>query len=144
MTAHLSSSGPTGPAETHPSVDELADLAEGLVESADAARTLRRHLDGCAECRETADALGEVQALLGAVEAPPMPADVAARLDAALAAAAASTTTEEEAENAPLAASRTATPAPAPRAAAAPAAPPSRPAAATGPGSYTHLTRPGL
>ncbi|MFD7832254.1 hypothetical protein ACFV6I_32880, partial [Kitasatospora sp. NPDC059803] len=134
MTAHLSSSGPTGPAEAHPSVDELADLAEGLVESADAARTLRRHLDDCAECRETADALGEVQALLGAVEAPPMPADVAARLDAALAAAAASAATEEEAENAPLAASRAATPTLAPRAAAAPAAPPSRPAAPTGPG----------
>ncbi|MFF3001426.1 hypothetical protein ACFVTF_01255 [Kitasatospora sp. NPDC057940] len=137
MTAHLSS---PGPAEDHPSVDELADLAEGLVESADAARTLRRHLDGCAECRETADALGEVQALLGAVEAPPMPADVAARLDAALAAAAASSTAAsasaatEEAENAPLAASRAASPAPAARAAAAPAAPPSRPAAPTGPG----------
>ncbi|MFD7579624.1 hypothetical protein [Kitasatospora sp. NPDC059817] len=134
MTAHLSSSGPTGPAEAHPSVDELADLAEGLVESADAARTLRRHLDDCAECRETADALGEVQALLGAVEAPPMPADVAARLDAALAAAAASAATEEEAENAPLAASRAATPTLPPRAAAAPAAPPPRPAAPTGPG----------
>ncbi|MEV7924720.1 hypothetical protein [Kitasatospora sp. NPDC088779] len=133
MTAHLSSPGPAGPAEDHPSVDELADLAEGLVESADAARTLRRHLDGCAECRETADALGEVQALLGAVEAPPMPADVAARLDAALASAAASAAAEE-AENAPLAASRAAAPAPAARAAAAPAAPPSRPAAPTGPG----------
>ncbi|MFD4895554.1 hypothetical protein ACFWNL_34870, partial [Kitasatospora sp. NPDC058397] len=128
MTAHLSSSGPTGPAEAHPSVDELADLAEGLVESADAARTLRRHLDDCAECRETADALGEVQALLGAVEAPPMPADIAARLDAALGAAAASAAEEEEeAENAPLAASRAATPTLAPGGAAAPAAPPSRP-----------------
>ncbi|MFJ7273431.1 hypothetical protein [Kitasatospora sp. NPDC098663] len=133
MTAHLSSPGPAGPAEDHPSVDELADLAEGLVESADAAWTLRRHLDGCAECRGTADALDEVQALLSAVEAPPMPADVAARLDAALAAAAVSAAAEE-AQNAPVAASRAAAPAPATRTAAAPAAPPSRPAAPTGPG----------
>ncbi|MFJ3219724.1 hypothetical protein ACIPLC_27885 [Kitasatospora sp. NPDC086801] len=132
MTAHLSSPGPAGPAEAHPSVDELADLAEGLIESADDARTLHRHLAGCAECRETADALGEVQALLGAVETPPMPADVAARLDAALAAASPAATAE--AENGPLAASRSAAQAPAARAATAPVAPPSRPAAPTGPG----------
>ncbi|WP_395295162.1 zf-HC2 domain-containing protein [Kitasatospora hibisci] len=84
MTAPLSSPEPTA---AHPSVDELADLAEGLVESAADAAALRRHLDGCAECRGTAEAFGEVRALLGAVEPPDLPADVAARLDAALAAA---------------------------------------------------------
>ncbi|MFD0274962.1 hypothetical protein ACFVHB_13825 [Kitasatospora sp. NPDC127111] len=81
--------GPSGPPGAHPSVDELADLAEGLVEPAAAAEALHAHLAGCAECRETAEALTEVQALLGAVEPPAMPEDVAARLDAALAAAAA-------------------------------------------------------
>ncbi|MFG3224435.1 hypothetical protein ACGF07_06605 [Kitasatospora sp. NPDC048194] len=82
MTAHLSSRRPAG---SHPSVEELADLAEGLVEPAAAAEAMHRHLDGCADCRATVDALGEVQSLLGALAPEPMPADVAARLDAALA-----------------------------------------------------------
>ncbi|MER7755975.1 hypothetical protein [Kitasatospora sp. NPDC097643] len=136
--------GASGDGTGHPSVDELADLAEGLVESADAAAALHRHLDGCAECRATVDALGEVRALLGAVETPPMPADVAARLDAALAAAAASTEADhaetdhveapERPQEAPAPARRTSGPTAPPRAATAPAAPPARPAGATGPG----------
>ncbi|MDH6703663.1 hypothetical protein P3T27_000344 [Kitasatospora sp. MAA19] len=134
MTAHLSSPGTPGPAGAHPSVDELADLAEGLIESADAADALRRHLDGCAECRETTDALGEVQALLGAVETPPMPADVAARLDAALAAAATAPEAVQATRNTPAAGSRAITPAPPSRAVRAPSAPPARPTAPTGPG----------
>ncbi|MFF2616259.1 hypothetical protein [Kitasatospora sp. NPDC058046] len=80
------------PADDHPPVEQLADLAEGLVDSPSTVEALRRHLDGCAECRETVDALAEVRALLGDVETPPMPADVAARLDAALAAAVAEAT----------------------------------------------------
>ncbi|MFH8380020.1 hypothetical protein ACH4E7_03620 [Kitasatospora sp. NPDC018058] len=140
MTAPLSS---LEPADAHPSVEELADLTEGLVEPAEAAEALRRHLDGCAECRETADALAEVQTLLGAVEPEPMPADVAARLDAALAEAArAESTPAEDAlaegSSRPQEAAgtdrRTVTPAPSARTAAAPSAPPSRPASATGPG----------
>ncbi|MFF0411411.1 hypothetical protein ACFYUY_13300 [Kitasatospora sp. NPDC004745] len=135
MTAHLSSSGPAG---AHPEIDELADLAEGLVESADVAEALQRHLDGCAECRGTVEALGEVQALLGAVEAPPMPADVAARLDAALAVAAAdpARTARPDAHRATPAAPSTtppAAPSATPSAAARPA-PPARSAAPTGPG----------
>ncbi|WP_327679034.1 zf-HC2 domain-containing protein [Kitasatospora sp. NBC_00458] len=89
MTAPLSSPDPAPASGPHPSVDELADLAEGLIEARDAAEALRHHLAGCPECRETADALAEVRTLLGATEPPAMPADVAARLDAALAAAAA-------------------------------------------------------
>ncbi|MFJ2578308.1 hypothetical protein [Kitasatospora aureofaciens] len=123
----------------HPTVDELADLAEGLIDSADTAGALRRHLDGCAECRETADALSEVQVLLGEVETPPMPADVAARLDAALAeAAAASAAADGEASDRPQEAPGRAAGAPTPatpsRPATAPAAPPARPTGATGPG----------
>ncbi|MFI9360151.1 anti-sigma factor family protein [Kitasatospora sp. NPDC053057] len=142
MTAPLSS---PEPADAHPSVEELADLAEGLVEPAEAARALHRHLDGCAECRETADALAEVQALLGAVEPEPMPADVAARLDAALAEAArtdlsAAGTAEHPRESprqAPATARRTAAPATPVQAVPAPSAPPSRPtspSASSGPG----------
>ncbi|WP_316522250.1 hypothetical protein [Kitasatospora brasiliensis] len=91
MNAHPSSPDPT---EDHPPVERLADLAEGLIDSPEALAALRRHLDGCAECRETVEALAEVQALLGEVETPPMPADIAARLDAALAEAAAGTAAE--------------------------------------------------
>ncbi|MFE5580385.1 hypothetical protein [Kitasatospora sp. NPDC056531] len=139
-TAPLSS---PEPADAHPSVEELADLAEGLIEPAATAEALRRHLDGCAECRETVDALAEVQALLGAVEPEPMPVDVAARLDAALAEAARAEAVHAEAAHAEAAGRpqeaagtdhRTVTPAPSVRAAAAPSAPPSRPASATGPG----------
>ncbi|MEV7597682.1 hypothetical protein AB0O91_09910 [Kitasatospora sp. NPDC089797] len=154
MTAPLSSPEP-GRAHAHPTVEKLADLAEGLVEPAAAADALHRHLAGCAECRETVDALAEVQALLGAVEPEPMPADIAARLTAALAEEAHATAdhTAEHAEShaeehapenapegprgAPAAAHRSATPGPAARslqAPSTPSAPPSRPAAASGPG----------
>ncbi|WP_369183576.1 zf-HC2 domain-containing protein [Streptomyces sp. Y1] len=148
MSAPLSSPEPAG---AHPSIDELADLAEGLVEPAEAAEALRRHLDGCAECRETVEALTEVQALLGDVETPPMPADVAARLDAALAAAAAEPAPRAPAEartapqEAPAAEPRAITPTPARTASSAPpAAPPGRSGAATGPGRPRRRRRLGL
>ncbi|MGW6917446.1 hypothetical protein ACWGB8_26980 [Kitasatospora sp. NPDC054939] len=150
MTAPLSSPYPTG---SHPSVDDLADLAEGLVDDPAAAAALQAHLTGCADCRETAGALAEVQDLLGAVEAPPMPADVAARIDAALAAEAAArppAAAVPAAAPAPAAAPvpavvpavRAAGPAaevpataPAPtRVPAPPSAPAGRPAGSTGPG----------
>ncbi|MER5349756.1 zf-HC2 domain-containing protein [Kitasatospora sp. NPDC002551] len=130
MTAPLSS--PDHAAGPHPEADELADLAEDLLPPADA-DALRRHLDGCADCRETADALAEVRALLAADEPPAMPADVAARIDAALAAAA-------REDGAAPAAVPSAPPVPSPPSAvpsprpSAPTAPPAGPSAATGPG----------
>ncbi|MBD0672085.1 hypothetical protein BU198_15570, partial [Streptomyces sp. CBMA156] len=145
MNAHLSS---PGPADDHPPVEQLADLAEELIESPATIGALRRHLDGCAECRETVDALVEVRELLGDVPTEPMPADVAARLDAALAEAAAEAAagTDREAverpQEAPAAVRGTEAPAPPVRSATTPPAPssgpPSRPAgrsgSATGPG----------
>ncbi len=133
MTAPLSAPDPT--AGPHPSVDELADLAEDLLAPADA-DALRRHLTGCADCRETVDALTEVRTLLAAAEPPALPEDVAARIDAALAAAAA------PAEPAPTAPTGPAPTRPAPTGSAPTGsgsktpstAPPARPAAATGPG----------
>ena len=63
----------------------LADLTEGLLAPADAAAA-ERHLAGCAACRGVHDQLDRVVSLLrDAREAGPMPADVVARLDAALA-----------------------------------------------------------
>ncbi|MBV9096477.1 MAG: hypothetical protein JO079_00340 [Frankiaceae bacterium] len=73
-----------GPAAAdHLSLDELAELEEGIAANADA---LRRHVDGCSLCRERAGQLNASRALLSTLPADPMPADVAARIDAALAA----------------------------------------------------------
>ncbi|MER7579897.1 hypothetical protein [Kitasatospora sp. NPDC097691] len=153
MTATPSSPDHAG---DHPPIERLADLSEGLIDSPGAVEALHRHLADCAECRETLDALAEVQELLGTVETPPMPADVAARLDAALARAvaeaASDTTDTPSASDAPDATPgdrratvaraqdgtatgrRPGTPAPPARAATGSTAPPSRPAASTGPG----------
>ncbi|MFE7559614.1 anti-sigma factor family protein [Kitasatospora sp. NPDC057500] len=120
MTAPLSSPDPA--AGAHPDVDELADLAEDLLAPADA-EVLRRHLADCADCRETVEALTEVRTLLAGAGSPAMPADVAARIDAALAAAA----QDAHPVPAPAPAVRSLTP-------SVPSAPPARPSAATGPG----------
>ncbi|WP_406112913.1 anti-sigma factor family protein [Kitasatospora purpeofusca] len=125
MTAPPFSSDPT--AGPHPSVDELADLSEDLLAPAEA-EALREHLAGCADCRETVDALTEVRGLLGAAEAPAMPSDVAARIDAALAAAAGPPTPATAPTAAPS------VPAARPAPATPPKAPPARPATGTGPG----------
>jgi len=71
--------------EVHPNPDTLADHAEGLLPSAQSAE-VARHLLTCASCRDVRAALAEVSTLLTAYADPgPMPADVADRLDAALA-----------------------------------------------------------
>ncbi|MFE7897056.1 anti-sigma factor family protein [Streptomyces sp. NPDC057424] len=70
----------------HPDVAEISDLAEGLLPPA---RTtdLRRHLDECELCADVYASLAEIRDLLGTLPGPPrMPADVAGRIDAALAA----------------------------------------------------------
>ncbi|MEY9870831.1 hypothetical protein ABH931_000285 [Streptacidiphilus sp. MAP12-33] len=70
----------------HPDVELLAEHAEELL-PAEQSAGLTAHLDSCAECRETYAALAELTALLGdEPDAGPMPEDVAARIDAALAA----------------------------------------------------------
>ncbi|MFI6702286.1 hypothetical protein ACIBJC_25510 [Streptomyces sp. NPDC050509] len=70
----------------HPDVSEISDLAEGLLPPARSA-DLRQHLDGCVLCADVHDSLEEIRGLLGTLPGPPrMPADVAGRIDAALAA----------------------------------------------------------
>ncbi|MFI1583122.1 anti-sigma factor family protein [Embleya sp. NPDC020630] len=71
----------------HIDVEVLSDLVEGLLTTAEAA-ALDAHLAECGECRDTRDALVEVRELLGGQPAEPMPADVIARIDDALALAA--------------------------------------------------------
>ncbi|MEV0444476.1 hypothetical protein AB0I84_16090 [Streptomyces spectabilis] len=70
----------------HPDVSEISDLTEGLLSPS---RTLdvRRHLDDCALCTDVYDSLEEIRGMLGTLPGPSrMPADVAERIDAALAA----------------------------------------------------------
>jgi hypothetical protein len=72
------------PDEPHPGLDTLADLDAGVLEGADAER-VAGHVAGCARCGQVMAALGGVRADLRTLPAPPLPAAVAARLDATLA-----------------------------------------------------------
>jgi len=75
------------PARPHVSAEQVADLLESLLPGAEAA-AVAAHLDDCTDCARLRDDLQALPALLAASPAPPMPADVAARLDAAVAEAA--------------------------------------------------------
>lgn len=70
----------------HPDVAEISDLTEGLLPPSRGA-DVRRHLDECELCADVHDSLEEIRGLLGSMPGPPrMPAEVAGRIDAALAA----------------------------------------------------------
>ncbi|MFI7084349.1 anti-sigma factor family protein [Streptomyces anulatus] len=70
----------------HPEVSEISDLTEGLLSPSRAAE-VRQHVAGCDLCSEVRSSLEEIRDLLGTMPAPePMPEDIAARIDAALAA----------------------------------------------------------
>lgn len=73
---------------THPDPDALGDLDDGLLEP-NAAAQMEEHLRRCRECSALAAGMAEVRALLADQPLPELPADVTARLDAALAGAAA-------------------------------------------------------
>ncbi len=70
----------------HPDVSEISDLTEGLLPPSRTA-DVRRHLDSCEICTDVQASLEEIRNLLGTLPGPPrMPADIAERIDAALAA----------------------------------------------------------
>ncbi|MFF5567752.1 hypothetical protein ACFY7Z_20100 [Streptomyces sp. NPDC012623] len=70
----------------HPDVSEISAFTEGLVPSS-RATDLRLHLDSCDLCADVRESLEEIRGLLGTLPGPArMPADVAGRIDAALAA----------------------------------------------------------
>lgn len=86
----------------HPEVSEISDLTEGLLPPS-RAEEIRDHLAECGLCAEVRDSLEEIRGLLGDLPEPePMPDDIAARIDAALAA-------EARTAEAPADASHTAT-----------------------------------
>lgn len=72
--------------DPHPDVMEIADLTEGILPPERAAE-VHAHVESCVQCGEVIASLQEIRGLLGGLPEPePMPADVAARIDAALAA----------------------------------------------------------
>ncbi|MFG2132594.1 hypothetical protein ACGFNV_32960 [Streptomyces sp. NPDC048751] len=86
----------------HPDVSEISDLTEGLLSPSRSA-DLRQHLDDCELCADVHASLEEIRGLLGAVPGPPrMPADVAGRIDAALAAEALLNATAPDHLDAPM------------------------------------------
>lgn len=73
------------PATGHPDVDTLSDLDEGLLAGTPAEAAAQSHVAGCASCADFIALLASTREQLGALPATPMPADVVARIDAALA-----------------------------------------------------------
>jgi hypothetical protein len=70
----------------HPDVTEISDLVEGVL-APDRTSSVRGHLDDCVLCADVRSALEEIRCSLGTLPGPVrMPADVAGRIDAALAA----------------------------------------------------------
>ncbi|MER7662127.1 MULTISPECIES: hypothetical protein [unclassified Streptomyces] len=70
----------------HPDVSEISDLTEGVLSPSRSA-DLRQHLDDCELCADVHASLEEIRETLGTLPGPVrMPADIAGRIDAALAA----------------------------------------------------------
>ncbi|MGW4180339.1 anti-sigma factor family protein, partial [Streptomyces rubiginosohelvolus] len=94
---------PTPDLAQHPEVSEISDLTEGLLTPSRTAE-VQQHLAECDLCAEVRDSLEEIRGLLGTMPDPePMPEDIAARIDAALAAEALSAPSTE---NEPVVVSR--------------------------------------
>ncbi|MEU5434051.1 zf-HC2 domain-containing protein [Streptomyces sp. NPDC020719] len=127
----------------HPDVSEISDLHEGVLPPSRTA-AVRRHLDSCDLCADVHASLTEIRELLGTLPGPPrMPADVAGRIDAALAAEALLDATAPADNEAPVSVAATAeaahvsrgtSPQAVPAEAPTVDRPAGRPRAATGPG----------
>jgi len=71
--------------DDHISLDELAELDEGILPP-ERTSAIRAHLHGCAECQARAAAISDTRDKLANLPPLTMPADIASRLDAAIAA----------------------------------------------------------
>ncbi len=69
----------------HASASDLARLSAGDL-SPGKARRIRAHLADCGQCQQVCSELANVSLLLASVQAPPIPAHLAARIETALAA----------------------------------------------------------
>ncbi|MFJ4871171.1 hypothetical protein [Streptomyces sp. NPDC088757] len=119
----------------HPDVSEISDLAEGLLSPSRSA-AVRRHVDGCPLCADVRSSLEEIRSLLGTLPGPSrMPAEIAGRIDAALAAEALLDATAPDGESDTPVSRETSHPSvETPPSSPAPDRPSGRPRAATGPG----------
>ncbi|MGW0698158.1 hypothetical protein ACWD0A_02225 [Streptomyces sp. NPDC002867] len=136
MTSSTDRAGTT----QHPDVSEISDLTEGVLSPSRAAE-IRLHLDDCSLCADVRSSLEEIRGLLGTLPgASRMPADIAGRIDAALAAEA---LLAASAPSEPAHVSRETAPPPSPAEATAPAAdrPSGHSRAATGPGRNRRTRR---
>ncbi|APS20451.1 hypothetical protein TK78_16970 [Streptomyces sp. Tue 6075] len=136
---------PTADTAQHPEVSEISDLTEGLLAPSRTAE-VQQHLAACDLCTEVRNSLEEIRGLLGTMPDPePMPEDIAARIDAALAAEAHPTpSTEDEpvvvsretttGEGATTGRTTAGSASPMPGSTTAPDRPSGRSSAATGPG----------
>ncbi|MFE2290714.1 anti-sigma factor family protein [Streptomyces sp. NPDC059452] len=116
--------------DQHPEVSEISDLTEGLLTPSRTAE-VRSHLAECELCAEVRDSLEEIQGLLSGLPDPePMPEDIAARIDAALAAEAREADVSRETSTTETGEA----PSGMPRSGSSPDRPAGRPRAATGPG----------
>lgn len=72
--------------DPHPEVLDISDLVEGILPPERAAE-VHAHVESCVQCGQMLASLQEIRDLLGRLPQPgPMPADVAVRIDTALAA----------------------------------------------------------
>jgi hypothetical protein len=95
---------PTTGTDEHPEVAEISALTEGILPP-DRSADVRGHLGDCVLCADVRASLDEIRGLLGTLPGPPrMPADIAGRIDAALAAEALLDSTSPD--SAPTAVSR--------------------------------------
>lgn len=86
---------------THLDYDTLADLAEGLLDRERAA-SADAHLLSCPDCRDRSEELTEVSRILAEAPLPPLPAELAARIDAVILAEAASPARSTSSRRRPL------------------------------------------
>ncbi|WP_327415015.1 anti-sigma factor family protein [Streptomyces sp. NBC_01233] len=106
MSPTTGTTGTTGTIR-HPDVSEISDLTEGLLSPSRTAE-VRRHLGDCALCADVHASLEEIRGLLGTLPGPArMPADIAGRIDAALAAEALLDSTQPRVQAAPAVRPRT-------------------------------------
>ncbi|MFD7557835.1 hypothetical protein ACFV9E_25245 [Streptomyces sp. NPDC059835] len=118
----------------HPDVSEISDLTEGLLSPSRTAE-IRSHLDDCSLCADVRASLDEIRSLLGTLPGPArMPADIAGRIDAALAAEALLDATRDKDSRRPAPRPRTPAPAGVSREPPAPQRPTGHPTGPTGPG----------
>lgn len=81
---HPDTPGEYGDRSDHFDTETLSEHAEGLLEGARDAH-VRAHVAWCTECNGVVEQLRSVQSMLSSLPSPPLPDDVAARIDASLA-----------------------------------------------------------